>query len=65
MSDIVERLRQTKISAPPEHPIHPSICTEAADEIERLEAERDAYKTELKAIAFAQQHGLGPEDIER
>lgn len=36
MTDIVERLRTELISAPPEHPVHPSICTEAADEIERL-----------------------------
>ncbi len=36
MTDLAERLRAEKISAPPEHPVHPSICDEAADEIDRL-----------------------------
>ena len=35
--DIVKRLRSYRVCAPPEHPVHPAICDEAADEIVRLE----------------------------
>ena len=45
-TDLIQRLREHRISAPPEHPVHSSICDEAADEIERL-------RTASKSIAAA------------
>jgi hypothetical protein len=41
MSDIVDRLRAMA------GPIVPNVCTEAADEIERLIAERDEARREV------------------
>jgi hypothetical protein len=35
-NDIVERLRAYRVATDPSHPLHPKICDEAADEIERL-----------------------------
>ena len=54
MFDLVQRLRDERISAPPEHPVHPNLCDEAADEIERLQIEcgtmycRKCYNARLK-----------------
>ncbi len=35
--DLCTRLRAERVSAPPEHPVHPTICDEAADRIEELQ----------------------------
>jgi hypothetical protein len=53
MSYIVERLRATKEWAA--FPAVP-ICIEAADEIERLTAERDTLRAALKALIEASGH---------
>jgi hypothetical protein len=52
MSDIVDRLRAMA------GPIVPNVCTEAADEIERLQAERD----EARRIACAYVSGTYRKD---
>lgn len=36
MGDIVSCLKEYRVSADPEHPVHPAICDEAAAEIELL-----------------------------
>jgi hypothetical protein len=41
VTDIVDRLREYRVSAPPEFPVHPGICDEAAKEIVRLREEID------------------------
>lgn len=37
-SDLVSRLRMERVSAPEDHPVHPTICDEAAERIEQLTA---------------------------
>ena len=44
MSDLVDRLRSMA------GPIKPNVCTEAADEIERLTRERDAFKAQADDV---------------
>ena len=34
--ELVERLKEYRVSAPPEFPVHPLICDGAIDKIERL-----------------------------
>ena len=49
--ELVGRLRKYKVSAPPEHPVHPKICDETADFLEKilkaLTEFGDAYETDL------------------
>lgn len=40
---IVARLRAFRIATDPAFPIHPTICDEAADEIERLQADNERF----------------------
>ena len=43
MSDLLHRLKFYRVSAHPDHPVHPAICDEAAERIEQLQ------KSELEA----------------
>lgn len=54
MSDLVDCLRSMA------GPIKPNVCTEAADEIERLTRERDAFKAQADDVVE-----IDIDDIER
>jgi len=58
-SDLVERLRRFSIGTKgaPSHPWHPSLCDEAADEIERLREALMQLLTDRGICTF--------EDVER
>lgn len=56
MSDICARLRAMA------GPIVPNVCTEAADEIERLIAERDEARREIAHRVFVS-GGLRPAEL--
>ncbi len=47
---LVEDLRAYLVSAPPEHPVHPTICDRAADRIQELETEIKVLR--LKRLGF-------------
>lgn len=52
MAGLTHRLRILHISAPPEHPVHPAICDEASDEIERLGRLLDATTRAERPTSF-------------
>ena len=68
MSELVQRLREFHIATDPAHPLHPKICDEAADEIERLQAyeecamliikQREGVIERLKKLTLASYHLL-------
>ena len=75
---LVDELRCYRVSAPPEHPLHPAVCERAADAIERLRVElsnttglRDYWRqraekaeTELRCD-YALLEELSPPDVPR
>jgi len=48
--NLVHRLRECKVSAPPEHPVHPKICSEAADFLERTLASLKEYDEKIASF---------------
>ena len=56
---LVAKLREAQFAAMPEHPVHPAICDEAADEIERNHARIEELKGHLTWL------GWSSEGIER
>ena len=52
MSDAIsQRLRIYRVSAPPEFPVHPSICDEAADRIETLDNELAWHRDQFRILS--------------
>ena len=64
-ADEIERLRALVETADASGEDLSRKLKDRDQEIRRLRAERDAYKKELDAIAFAQTNGLGERDTER
>lgn len=62
-SDLVSRLRMERVSAPEDHPVHPTICDEAAERIEQLTAlieqmRKAAKETDLLIVQLAIKRGV-------
>lgn len=51
MDSLIKRLRNFPLALERHHPTHPSLCDEAADEIQRLQERVQSHEQQLHRIA--------------
>ena len=57
---LIERLKSYRVSADVNHPVHPTICDEAIQEIKRLESINAELLAACEAVAYLVEAVGGP-----